>query len=195
MVRETDRAWHAGRSCWHGETDLNSHSIGIEIQNVGHAGGMPDYPDIQMQAVVHLAGDIVRRLGLRAENVLAHSDIAPQRKIDPGENFDWQRLHDAGIGHWVQPSPVSRSIAPLIHPGIDPAGHSDARIERCQRLLVAYGYDVEQDGRLSPEVMRVISAFQRHFRPARVDGLPDASTIETLEKLLAALGNGAAATA
>lgn len=183
MVREADRAWHAGRSSWRGETDINSYSIGIEIQNVGHAGGMPDYPAAQMQAVARLAGDIVERHGMRAEDVLAHSDIAPHRKIDPGENFNWRWLHAAGIGHWVEPLAVSGSIEPPINPAL-----ADARVVRCQNLLAAYGYEVAQHGILDIETLRVIGAFQRHFRPQRVDGLPDSSTIGTLEQLLAALG-------
>lgn len=185
MVREADRAWHAGLSCWHGETDINSCSIGIEIQNTGHGGDgavAPDYPDMQMQAVEQLGGDILARHGIKPADVLAHSDIAPQRKIDPGERFDWARLHRAGIGHWVEPLPVSQNAMPPFNQAA-----SDARVRRAQDMLSAYGYDVGQDGLLDPATQRVISAFQRHFRPARVDGLPDASTLATLENLLGSL--------
>ena len=184
MVSEVDRAWHAGLSSWHGVEDINSHSIGIEIQNPGHENGYPTFPDVQMQAVEALAGDIRSRHSIRPEHVLAHSDIAPQRKIDPGEKFDWERLAEAGIGHWVQPRPLS---AP-------PAGRSrnehqsDEKVALLQELLATYGYRVERDGVLDASTQKVIAAFQRHFRPERVDGLPDESTIGTLEDLITALG-------
>lgn len=180
MVREADRAWHAGLSFWQGETDLNSRSIGIEIQNPGHEAGMPEFPEPQMAAVERLAVDIVRRHRIKPEFVLAHSDIAPQRKIDPGEKFDWERLYRAGVGHWVAPRVISDA------PIIDAATPNDA-VRTCQRLLLKYGYDVPTDGLLSNHTRRVISAFQRHFRPIRCDGMPDASTIGTLESLIAAL--------
>ncbi len=101
LVPEALRAWHAGVSHWRGVTDINSCSIGIEIQNPGHDGGYPDFPEAQMRAVEALSLDIVRRHNIRPERVLAHSDVAPKRKIDPGEKFDWGRLAAAGVGHWV----------------------------------------------------------------------------------------------
>lgn len=181
MVQEADRAWHAGVSYWQGETDINSYSIGIEIQNEGHVADLPDFPEPQMLAVEQLALDIVRRHQMRPEHVLAHSDIAPQRKIDPGEKFDWARLNRSGVGHWVMPMP------PTVAREIDPAvAHSS--VTTCQRLLASYGYDVPVDGLLSEPTRKVISAFQRHFRPERVDGLPDQSTIGTLQRLIDGLG-------
>jgi N-acetylmuramoyl-L-alanine amidase len=184
MVNEADRAWHAGLSSWHGVEDINSHSIGIEIQNPGHAHGYPVFPEAQMAAVEALAGDIVERRRIRPENVLAHSDIAPQRKIDPGEKFDWARLAEAGIGHWVAPRGLSPQEA------LDDLApwQADPRVAHCQALLSMYGYRVARDGVLDAATMKVITAFQRHFRPALVNGLPDASTIGTLEDLLDALG-------
>lgn len=186
MVQEADRAWHAGVSYWQGETDINSYSIGIEIQNEGHVAGLPDFPEEQMLAVEQLALDIFRRHRMRPEHVLAHSDIAPQRKIDPGEKFDWARLHRSGVGHWVVPMP------PTVAPEVDPAV-AHGSVKTCQRLLASYGYAVPVDGLLSEPTRKVISAFQRHFRPERVDGLPDESTISTLEQLIAGLGDTAAA--
>ena len=97
------RAWHAGQSLWAGETDLNSCSIGIEIHNPGHDFGYRDFPDAQMRAVEALCLDILSRHPIRPERVLAHSDIAPGRKRDPGEKFDWERLARSGIGLWVPP--------------------------------------------------------------------------------------------
>ncbi|MGI9475283.1 MAG: N-acetylmuramoyl-L-alanine amidase [Hyphomicrobiaceae bacterium] len=183
MVSEADRAWHAGKSFWRGEKDINSHSVGIEIQNPGHAHGYPDFPDTQMAAVERLALDIIARHGMAADNVLAHSDIAPQRKIDPGEKFDWRRLNRTGVGHWVAPCDLGEALA------LDrfDAETPDARVRTCQELLAQYGYDIATHGRLDAATGRVISAFQRHFRPARVDGLPDDSTIATLRALSAAL--------
>ena len=101
LVAETQRAWHAGASHWAGETDINSASIGIEIQNPGHEHGYPDFPPEQMQAIAALCRDIAQRRGVPPERVLAHSDVAPGRKIDPGEKFDWAFLAKHGVGRWV----------------------------------------------------------------------------------------------
>lgn len=182
MVAERERAWHAGLSSWLGETDVNSASIGIEIDNPGHEHGLPAFPPRQMQAVAALSRDIIRRNAIRPERVLAHSDVAPQRKIDPGERFDWAWLAGEGVGHWVAPPPVVSDGPPA---EIDEPG-----IVALQRLLVRYGYDVRADGMLDPAARKVIAAFQRHFRPARVDGVADAGTLGALERLLAALEAG-----
>lgn len=115
LVPEALRAWHAGASHWRSETDINSHSIGIEIQNPGHQHGYPDFPPSQMQAVVSLAKDIVSRHRMAADGVLAHSDVAPGRKIDPGEKFNWALLAKEGLGLWVRPAPV-RSTNPASAP-------------------------------------------------------------------------------
>jgi len=104
MVDEAHRAWHAGASFWKGETDTNSRSIGIEIQNPGHNLGYRDFPEAQMVAVIALCRDILSRHAIPQFHVLAHSDVAPGRKIDPGERFGWARLHAEGIGHWVPPA-------------------------------------------------------------------------------------------
>lgn len=185
MVAERDRAWHAGLSCWHGESDINSASIGIEIDNPGHESGSPPFPPRQMQAVLELCRDIGARHAIRPECVLAHSDVAPQRKIDPGEQFDWRWLAANGIGHWVEPEPAC--------PGdVASTPVATETIMRMQRMLAAYGYDIRTDGVLEAPERKVISAFQRHFRPARVDGVIDASSLVTLERLLAALPAGSA---
>ena len=178
MVPERLRAWHAGLSCWHGETDLNSISIGIEIQNPGHSDGYPDFPEVQMRAVIALAKDIITRHAIRADHVLAHSDVAPLRKDDPGEKFAWPELAAAGIGHWVAPEPVDGAPPPT------PPAKAD--VAEAQKLFRDYGYDCPQNGTVDDVTAKVITAFQRHFRPARVDGRLDASTLETLRKLVAA---------
>lgn len=178
MVPEALRAWHAGVSCWAGETDLNSASIGIEIHNPGHELGYWDFSDAQMCAVERLARDIVERNGIAARRVLAHSDIAPQRKIDPGEKFPWERLHRAGVGHWVRPSPL-RVDTPSLGPG-----DASASVLAVQRLLADYGYDCPLTGRFDEATEKVVRAFQRHFRPVLCDGRVDLSTLSTLERLI-----------
>lgn len=185
MVCEDMRAWHAGVSRWAGETDINSRSIGIEIHNPGHELGYPDFPEAQMQAVEALALDIVTRRRIPPERVLAHSDVAPARKLDPGEKFDWARLARAGVGHWVEPAALKTGDA-----GIGP-GYAGPLIYEVQDLLRRYGYGIAPSGHHDPPTDAVVRAFQRHFRPARVDGRIDQSTISTLERLLAALDRGA----
>jgi N-acetylmuramoyl-L-alanine amidase len=181
MVAEELRAWHAGVAAWAGETDINSASIGIEIQHVGHEFGYPEFPEVQLVALEALCLDIIRRHKIRAERVLGHSDVAPTRKKDPGEKFPWPRLAKGGIGHWVLPEPVNWA-----DPGIarDAAGPLVADV---QGLLARYGYGIEQTGVCDAKTEFVVTAFQRHFRPERVDGRIDQSTITTLERLLAAL--------
>jgi N-acetylmuramoyl-L-alanine amidase len=173
MVGEEMRAWHAGASFWAGETDTNSRSIGIEIDNPGHTLGYVDFPAVQMAAVIALARDILSRHDINPRNVLAHSDVAPGRKIDPGERFDWGLLGEEGIGHWVPPAAACDE--PL----------DEDRIVELQRLLSAYGYGIEVTGIYDEQTRKVLDAFQRHFRPAKVDGLPDLSTLETARHLVA----------
>lgn len=179
MVREEMRAWHAGEAFWAGETDINSASIGIEIHNPGHGNGYPDFPEAQMGAVEALSLDIIARHGIAPPRVLAHSDIAPRRKSDPGEKFDWARLARAGVGHWVEPAGIEGD------PGFGP-GDASAGVEQAQRMLAAYGYCVPVTGIFCAETACVVTAFQRHFRPALVTGRADRSTLDTLERLLAA---------
>jgi len=178
MVPEARRAWHAGASFWNGETDVNSASIGIEIANAGHSGGLPPYPDAQIAAVTRLAQDIIQRWAIRPENVLAHSDVAPLRKEDPGELFPWERLAQAGVGHWVRPAPISggRFLSP---------GESGPPVEALQAMLALYGYGVDINGDYDAGAEAAVRAFQRHFRPELVDGVADASTITTLRDLIA----------
>jgi N-acetylmuramoyl-L-alanine amidase len=179
LVAEAARAWHAGEASWAGETDINSASIGIEVQNPGHESGYPDFPEPQLSAVEALARDILARHPIRPECVLAHSDVAPRRKIDPGEKFPWARLAAAGVGHWVKPAPLVEA-----EPGIG-LGAAGPLLAEVQRLLRDYGYAIEPTGVVDGSTEFVVKAFQRHFRPARVDGRIDQSTITTLEQLTA----------
>jgi N-acetylmuramoyl-L-alanine amidase len=180
MVPEALRAWHAGLSYWSGETDINSASIGIEIQNPGHANGYPEFPAAQIEAVAALSRDIVARHGMLARHVLAHSDIAPGRKIDPGEKFDWKSLADRGVGLWVPPADIDPADDGLT------LGSEHASVAEAQRLLTAYGYKTETHGVLDEAMQSVIRAFQLHFRSERPDGRLDASTLDTLARLVAA---------
>jgi len=184
MVAEKMRAWHAGVSSWHGETDINSKSIGIEIQNLGHNQGYPDFPQVQMDCVRDLSIDILNRHDIAAHNVVAHSDIAPGRKTDPGEKFDWAFLHKHGIGHWVRPVAVQETT-----PGFQ-LGDEDTTISEVQAKLRHYGYGIEVTGRHTEASVTVVSAFQRHFRPTLFDGAIDQSTIATLDALLERLEIG-----
>jgi N-acetylmuramoyl-L-alanine amidase len=173
MVGEEERAWHAGASSWQGETDTNSRSIGIEIQNPGHGIGYRDFPAVQMQAVIALCRDILSRHAIAPRNVLAHSDVAPGRKIDPGERFDWPLLFREGVGHWVPPAALD---------GRPLAGDDLARF---QGLLKDYGYGLAVTGEPDEATRKVTDAFQRHFRPALVNGIPDVSALLTAERLVA----------
>jgi N-acetylmuramoyl-L-alanine amidase len=149
LVPEDRRAWHAGKSFWAGERDINSRSIGIELVNPGHEWGYRPFPTAQMAALATLATGILGRHAIPATRVLAHSDVAPGRKQDPGELFDWAWLAARGIGLW--PAPDAAGL-----PG-DPA-----------RLLVAIGYETA--------TADAIAAFQRRYRPARIDGMLDGET-------------------
>lgn len=175
MVGEDMRAWHAGVSCWKGESDTNSRSIGIEIQNPGHALGYRDFPEPQMEAVIALCRDILSRHAIPPMHVLAHSDVAPGRKIDPGERFDWARLHAHGIGHWVPPADSDAS--PL----------SRDELLAYQRLLAEYGYGISPTGDCDEATLKVTDAFRRHFQPGQAGAPPDRSALRGAERLVAAL--------
>jgi N-acetylmuramoyl-L-alanine amidase len=179
-VPESRRAWHAGRSFWKGETDINSRSIGVEIVNPGHEFGYKPFPEPQIEAVTELVRDICRRHDIHPWMVLAHSDIAPDRKDDPGELFPWQRLSEAGVGHFSVPSPIGSGL-------FMQEGDNGQPVEAVQSMLALYGYDIEITGEFDQKTRLVVLAFQRHFRPEKVDGVVDQSTIETLTELLRTL--------
>lgn len=180
MVRECDRAWHAGEAAWRGKTDINSRSIGIEIANPGHEHGYAAFPDRQIEAVIVLCRDILGRHAIPPRNVVAHSDVAPLRKRDPGEKFPWDRLAAEGVGHFVAPVPFADGTRLL------PGEGGDA-VAGLQALLALYGYELGVTGNYDALTGAVITGFQRHFRPGRVDGIADRSTIATLKQLIAAL--------
>jgi N-acetylmuramoyl-L-alanine amidase len=158
LVDETRRAWHAGVSWWAGERDVNGVSIGIELVNPGHEFGYRSFPPAQMQALTALARDILARHPIPPRRVLGHSDVAPARKQDPGELFDWRGLAAAGIGLWPEPAQGPGELAAV------------------QAALAGYGYEVRPSGQMDALTRAALTAFQRHFRPARLDGLADAET-------------------
>lgn len=178
MVRESDRAWHAGKSSWHGNVDINSCSVGIEIVNPGHTFGYKAFPKRQIAAVIELCRGIAARHAVRPERVLAHSDVAPGRKVDPGEKFPWKTLAEAGVGLFVPPARIrsGQTVGP---------GDAGQPVEALQALLAHCGYGIEITGVHDDQTRTVVAAFQRHFRPRRVDGVADPSTIETLRRLVA----------
>src|SRR5262249_18148695 len=178
LVPEARRAYHAGESSWEGTTDVNSRSIGIEIGNQGHDYGCPAFPEPQIAAVVALCQDIVARWSIAPWHVLAHSDVAPLRKRDPGESFPWARLAAAGVGLWVEPAPVAPGHALSLD-------HRGDEVARLRPMLADYGYGVPLSGHYDPETHEIVAAFQRHYRPAKVDGVADVSTVRTLEGVLA----------
>jgi N-acetylmuramoyl-L-alanine amidase len=181
LVPEARRAWHAGVGVWAGETDMNDVSIGIEIAHQGHKDGAAayPYPAAQIATVIALGHDIIARWGIAPHRVLAHSDIAPHRKIDPGEFFPWPHLAKVGVGHYVPPCPITDG--PRLEPGAE-----GVEVEELQTMLADYGYGAEISAVYDARTQLIVRAFQRHFRPALVDGAADLSTVATLRKLLTA---------
>ncbi|MDD3444650.1 MAG: N-acetylmuramoyl-L-alanine amidase [Zavarzinia sp.] len=162
LVAEERRAWHAGAGSWRGRGDVNARSIGIELVNPGHEWGYRPFPVAQMEALATLGREIVERHGIAPFDVIGHSDSAPERKTDPGELFDWAWLAGQGVGFWEA--------------GTDPAPEGG---EAFAAGLAAFGYGVDP-----ASLAAVTMAFQRHWRPARVDGIADAETRGRLAFLL-----------
>ena len=178
-VPEEKRAWHAGESSWAGETDINSRSIGIEIVNGGHEFAYSDFPLRQIAATISLCKSIITRRGpISADRILAHSDVAPARKQDPGEKFPWGLLSESGIGHWVRAAPLD-----LEGTGLRRGVRGD-RVDLGERRLITYGNGLAETGIYDDATRDVVTAFQRHFRQARVDGVADPSTLLTLRALI-----------
>jgi N-acetylmuramoyl-L-alanine amidase len=177
LVPDERRAWHAGIAYWRGHRDINARSIGIEIVNPGHEFGYRAFPAKQMAAVRELARDIMGRHPIPPRNVVAHSDVAPERKEDPGELFDWRYLASKGVGVWPKPNATTRMREFA-------SGERDAAIADAQGKLLAWGYEVPTHGLLDAKTERVLVAFQRRYRPTRFDGRLDAETVSLLEALL-----------
>ena len=163
LVDEDKRAWHAGVSWWRGAADINGRSIGIELVNPGHEFGLSPFPQPQMQALVALSRAILNRHPIALRNVVGHADVAPRRKQDPGELFDWSFLAAHGVGLWVADA--------------QPAHATD---DELNAMLAAFGYEID-------DLHATLRAFQRHFRPSCVDGRADEETVGLLKALLDSL--------
>lgn len=168
LVDEARRAWHAGVASWHGETDINGCSIGIELVNPGHEFGYRAFPDVQMTTLERLCTDLMERHDISAARVLGHADVAPARKQDPGELFDWPRLAALGLAVLPDPHPVSAVTLK--------DGDTSDEVLALQAELGAIGYGIVGDGRYGVATAAVVTAFQRHYRPATVDGVADPET-------------------
>jgi N-acetylmuramoyl-L-alanine amidase len=173
MVPETKRAWQAGRSWWQGDEDLNSRSIGIEIVNPGHEWGYRPFPDAQIDAVIELCQGILSRWPIPQNRVVAHSDIAPDRKEDPGELFPWKRFAGAGIGLW--PAKAAQHEPWMMH-GASP-GDAGITVERLQQDLATIGYRIDATGVFDDATAAVVRAFQRRWRQNAITGEGDAETV------------------
>ncbi len=171
LVAEERRAWHAGISYWRGHTALNARSIGIEIVNPGHEWGYRDFPVLQMAAVCDLCLRILSRHSIPARNIIAHSDVAPDRKEDPGERFDWRQLALNGVGLWPEDVPDL---------GTGGAVRDAGSLRDVRATLTEIGYRVAPEGPLDPALAIVLRAFQRHWRPETVNGQADAGTLARL---------------
>jgi N-acetylmuramoyl-L-alanine amidase len=160
FVEEKYRAWHAGVAAWRGNTDINARSIGIELVNPGHEFGYREFPETQLIALESLCLEILTRHDIPARNIVGHSDVAPTRKQDPGELFPWQRLASKNIGIWPRQ-----------------LGGMSASMDHVAALFSLYGYE-------TGNLLSAVAAFQRHFRPERVDGIADAETLGRLRGLI-----------
>jgi len=176
LVAEERRAWHAGVSFWKGDRDINSRSIGIEIVNPGHEFGYRAFPDAQVQSVIELLDDIRSRWEIADGDIIGHSDVAPDRKEDPGELFPWKRLAQAGHGLWAEADPAPG-------PGLT-VGDEGNGVFILQAGLTRLGYDSAPSGQYSEETATIVRAFQRHWRPEGVDGVADGETRARLMALL-----------
>jgi N-acetylmuramoyl-L-alanine amidase len=169
LVEEDRRAWHAGKGFWRGTTDLNSASIGIELVNPGHQFGYRTFSSTQIEALKNLMREIIKRHGMNpATALLAHADIAPARKEDPGELFPWKELAGEGLGLWPQPESGDYDFA------------DDAEV---QNLLIAIGYDCPSTGNYDPPTRAALLAFQRHYHPENLTGTPEKETVARLRAL------------
>jgi N-acetylmuramoyl-L-alanine amidase len=176
LVPEERRAWHAGASFWKGEHDCNAASIGIEIVNPGHDFGYCPFPESQIEAVIALLDDIRSRWMIPDNKIIGHSDVAPARKQDPGELFPWKRLADAGHGLWAEAAAAPGARLTI--------GDEGPGVFALQAGLTRLGYDNAPSGAFDEATAVNITAFQRHWRPSKVDGVADGETRARLMALL-----------
>jgi N-acetylmuramoyl-L-alanine amidase len=180
LVPEERRAWHAGVSFWKGERNINGVSIGVEIVNPGHEFGYRPFPEAQIAAVIALAADIRSRWRIDDGRIVGHSDVAPGRKDDPGELFPWKRLAEAGHGLWVEVPPAPGE--PLSE------GSEGVGVFALQAGFTRLGYDLPPSGKFDAATTAVVTAFQRHWRQSKVDGVADGETRAQLIALMRLAG-------
>lgn len=181
LVPEQFRAWHAGQAFWWGERDINSSSIGVELVNPGHEWGYRPFPNPQIEAVIALLTDIRSRWLVPNAHILGHSDVAPDRKEDPGELFPFKRLAEAGHGLWAEPDPA---------PGPTLAeGDQGPDVFALQAGLTRLGYESLPSGTYDASTSAIIRAFQRHWRQQRVDAVADGETRARLTAILKLAAN------
>lgn len=155
LVEDAKRAWHAGVSYWHGQTDINDISIGIELDNGGHLGNLEPYTEAQLSALLNLLAHLCQTHKINPKNVIGHSDVAPSRKKDPGEHFPWEILKKNGFGIWPEPFPIR---------------HAPISVTETQHQLRKIGYDCPTSGEIDLQTQLAITAFQRHFTPSEITG-------------------------
>lgn len=180
LVDEDRRAWHAGDSSWQGRTWLNASTIGIELVNQGYVDGpgkryWQPYDEAQIQALIALLKDLVKRHDLPVDSIIGHSDVAPQRKVDPGPLFPWKRLAEAGLIRWPDAAQVARR-----------RGEFEQRLPDAlwfQQQLKQVGFGLAFSGQFDEQTRNVLAAFQMKYRPARYDGQADAETAALLATL------------
>ncbi len=180
LVPEERRAWHAGVSYWKGQRNINGVSIGVEIVNPGHEFGYRPFPDAQIEAVIALCADIRSRWTIDDAHIVGHSDVAPARKDDPGELFPWKRLAEHGHGLWVDVPPAPGEPMRL--------GEESTQVFALQAGFTRLGYDLPPSGKFDEATEQVVTAFQRHWRQDKVDGVADGATRAQLIALLRLAG-------
>jgi len=185
LVDEGQSAWHAGDSRWFEQASLNATSIGVELVNQGridNPNGKPHwapYPEQQVNALIHLLQDLITRHNIPSENIIGHSDAAPQRKTDPGPLFPWKQLAQSGIGRWYDESAAASYKLALQQAPLPSTTWF-------QETLQTLGYNTPRNGTLDRATRNVIAAFQMHYRPSRHDGKPDIETAAIMKALLQA---------
>ena len=183
LVAENNRAWHAGNSFWQNRTHINDTSIGIEIVNQGYSKNKDNkyswqkFTEQQIINIIELAKDIIKRYQIPQTNILAHSDIAPERKLDPGPLFPWEKLAHNGIGAWYN-NDLKMELEQAFN-----QKKIFADIKWLQKSLLLYGYNIKVTEQLDPQTKKVISAFQMHFRSKDFSGFPDLETFAILAAL------------
>ena len=180
LVPEERRAWHAGVSYWKGARNINGVSIGVEIVNPGHEFGYRPFPDAQIAALIALIGDIRGRWQIGDDRIVGHSDVAPERKDDPGELFPWKRIAEAGHGLWADAPPAPGE--PLAE------GAEGVGVFALQAGFTRLGYDLPPSGKFDAATKAVVVAFQQHWRQDKVDGVADGKTRAQLMALLRLAG-------